>query len=571
MKLKKALEDKNLVQSFSGVRTIFGFNKEISKEQEELVAFYGFAYGYLFLKLQTETFIIGRDPRPTGTSICKALAKGFLIASKLKSTNLKILNLGIITTPLLETAVRALKADGGVIITASHNPINHNGFKFLTGESKYIDGISAPPGALLSSEQMEDIIEFINSEESIRLFNENKNQVTTTEIEKAINIPENETKRVIAERAYLDSIGNDWGITPHCLKPFTLGPALIDPNGGAGSGIDSRVLEHFGVKTVEINNEIGYPVHPVDTDNIDPSNGKHTLLRLSRETKRNNCKFGIAFDYDADRGNLVLPGDDESAVIMPQTVAAFNIALSLTRLHKSKSHLAVVMSDCTSLISEKIASAFEAKVFYVETGEINVVTKMYELRNEGYTVPIGVEGANGGTIFASSTCRDGLQVALAAAIVENEQEINHTWINIAKKTFKSMTDFKEKDFYTLKDLVDSIPVNYNAMEKLELKISDHILLKEKIEKTLNSDIAKEINTLFPNKEIFHYEGTKELDKPCDGTGGWKVKFTNPTETATVFIRGSRTEAGIFRLIIDAETKVAFDILKSFFEDTMKDL
>lgn len=565
------LSDSSLVQSFSGVRTIFGFGPDISDEHKLLVSLYGYAYGTQYLKSKAETFIISRDPRPTGKALCDALTRGFLLAAFVNGVELKIINLGIITTPLSQTAIRSLNADGGVIITASHNPINHNGFKFLSGISKYKQNYSAPPGALLSAIEMEMVIDFVGDSKNISDFLKGIDKITNARVKDALSDKENETLRVVAERAYLDSIGLDWNITPHCLKPFTLGPALIDPNGGAGSGIDSRVLEHFGVKTKEINAEVGYPEHTIDTDNIDPASGKHTLLRVTRATLRENCHFGIAFDYDADRGNLVLPGVSEDAIIMPQTVAAFNIALALARRESkgiNNKPLAIVMSDSTSLVSEKIAKAFGAAIFYVETGEINVVTKIHELREEGYDVPIGVEGSNGGTIFGSATCRDGLQVALAAAIAESDQDTNKAWITKANDTL--FLNIKEKDFYTLNDLVASIPVNYNEMLKFNLSISDHKKLKDNVEYALKNDYYQEISSIFTDFRFENYEGinVRENRDSGDGTGGWCCRLTGSSGDAFVFIRGSRTEAGIFRMIIDAENEIAFESLKRIFTSVL---
>ena len=203
-------------------------------------------------------------------------------------------------------------------------------------------------------------------------------------VPEALRKAENESARVKAERAYLDLTGRDWGIAPHCLKPLTLGPVLLDPNGGAGCGIDARVLEHFGVRVIEINAELGYPEHGIDTDGVDPASGRHMLLRVSRAAARFGAHFGVAFDYDADRGNLVLPGLDESAIIPPQRVATFNIALALAKRKLRESAgdkpLAVVASDATSLAAVRVAEAFGARVFTVETGEINVVSRMGELR-----------------------------------------------------------------------------------------------------------------------------------------------------------------------------------------------
>ncbi|MCE5198274.1 hypothetical protein LLG39_04795, partial [bacterium] len=324
--LKNALSDTRLVQSFSGVRTVFGSGSDISTEHHSLAAAYGYCYAKRVLSGGSARFLLGRDPRPTGAAVIRGLALGFLAGAVETRTDLRLIDLGIITTPLSETAIRALEADGGVMVTASHNPIDNNGFKFLTGCSENpLSG--APCGALLSAGSMgvviSDVGKLVDDGEG---FHTCCAQISQERLDQALLSADNEHSRVKAERAYLDVIGDDWGITPHCLKPLTLGPALLDPNGGAGCGIDARVLEHFGVRVIEINAELGYPEHGIDTDGIDPASGRHMLIRVSRAASRNSAHFGVAFDYDADRGNLVLPGYDESAIIPPQRVATFNIA-----------------------------------------------------------------------------------------------------------------------------------------------------------------------------------------------------------------------------------------------------
>ncbi len=482
------MADAGLVQSFSGVRTILGggpgtqacwgaalARQGISPEHEALACAYGYCYARKVLPKGESTLLLGRDPRPTGAALGRALVRGFLAGAAENESRLRVIDLGIITTPLAETAVRSLKSDGGVMVTASHNPLEHNGFKFLTGASKLGEHLKscpnseAPPGALLSAPAMAQVISHLSAlaRQEHAWYEKLAADVTPDVVDRALTEHDNEAPRIQAERAYLDVIGRDWGIAPHCLKPLTLGPALLDPNGGAGCGIDARVLEHFGVRVIEINAELGYPEHAIDTDGIDPASGRHMLLRVARAAARERAHFGVAFDYDADRGNLVLPGQDESAIIPPQQVTAFNIALALARRRLQgarEGDLAVVISDATSLASERVAAAFGAKVFVVETGEINVVTKMHSLRGEGYDVPVGVEGANGGTIFETSTCRDGLQAALSAALAESQPEVAREWIRIASRTNGEAFDPSRP--LTLAELVASVPVNPNVFLKL---------------------------------------------------------------------------------------------------------
>lgn len=557
--LESALADSGLVQSFSGVRTVFGHGPGISRERDLMACAYGYCYVQKLPKGQPLTLLLGRDPRPTGETIGRALVRGFIGGARAFGLDVCVLDLGIITTPLVETAVRALGAGGGVLVTASHNPIEHNGFKFLTGCRNSPDPNAAPAGALLSASEMADVIDGVAglaSGDGFAKFAEAVSAVDAAALESALCSENQEASRVEAERAYLDVIGRDWGVTPHCLKPLTLGPALLDPNGGAGCGIGARVLEHFGVRVIEINAELGYPEHAIDTDGVDPASGRHMLLRVSRAAARERAHFGVAFDYDADRGNLVLPGADESAIISPQRVAAFNIALALARRRvngERDGKLAVVMSDATSLASARVAKAFGAEVFLVETGEINVVTKMDTLRRDGWDVPVGVEGANGGTIFETSTCRDGLQAALSAALAESQPEVSREWARIAANVHLEVTDQ-----FSLEDLIASVPTNPNVLLRLSSPPMSHGELKQRVESVFRDKIWPKLQTRFAEYEFQNFEGTQQVDQRTgDESGAWRVMLKSPDREAFVFLRGSRTEAGVWRMIVDADSAEDF--------------
>ena len=142
--LKRALDDPYLVQSFSGVRTRFGDSAEIDADKQALSSAYGYQYGRS-LKGAAGPVILARDPRRSGRALTQALVRG-LIASGAP----EIVDLGIITTPLAQSAVRSFSAAGGIIVTGSHNPLCDNGWKFLTPARARRAG-SAPEGALLAA------------------------------------------------------------------------------------------------------------------------------------------------------------------------------------------------------------------------------------------------------------------------------------------------------------------------------------------------------------------------------------------------------------------------------------
>ena len=558
--LRVALLDTGLVQSFSGVRTVFGLGPGIRKEHETLAAAYGYCYAADVLAGRGQaSLVLGRDPRPTGNEIVRAIARGFIAWARNSGCEIELIDLGIITTPLAQTSVRALNVDGGVIVTASHNPIEHNGFKFLSGVASAGDRLTSPPGALISALVMNRIIGRVVecSIDSCLIDN-----VTLDEVDEALGDGKNEISRVTAERAYLDVIGRDWGITPHCLKPLTLGPVLLDPNGGAGCGIDARVLEHFGVRVIEINNELGYPEHSIDTDGIDPASGRHMLLRLARAAARAGAHFAVAFDYDADRGNLVLPGHEESAIVPPQQVATFNVALALARrrLTGGRGPLAVVMSDSTSLASHRVAEAFGAEIFQVETGEINVVTRMHDLRMQGYDVPVGVEGANGGTIYESSTCRDGLQVALSAAQAESTPEVACEWMHLVSGM--NGCRFDDSQQLALPELIESVPVNSNIMLKLSTPSIPHGEVKRRMEEYFSKSLWTVLQSRFESYEFQNFEGMEmPSERTGDESGAWRLMLRSSKGRSFIFFRGSRTEAGVWRMIIDADDASDFAELK----------
>jgi len=555
--LRRSLRDPILLQSFSGVRTSFGMGSGVSPEHSVLASAYGYCYAKRCAKSSTHlTILIGRDPRPTGQAIASALARGFMAATH-KGQSLKIVNIGIITTPLLQSAARAVKADGAVMITASHNPLDDNGWKFLTGVNPWSDA-HAPEGALLSSVDMRQLVEDVSalaeqpSEEAIKEIGSapHDSQVVT-------NSSFAVGARAVAEELYVRAISEDWGLQPDRPDLPSLGPVLLDPNGGAACGINRRFLEHFGVRTIEVNRELGKPNHTIDTDEIDPATGEHVLTRVARAAREHGAKFGIAFDYDADRGNLVLPGEDSSAIVRPQAVAALNVMLAMSR-QVSRAHSnrppAIVASENTSGMTEQIARSFGAETFYVETGEINVVTRMYELRSLGYTVPIGIEGANGGTIFYNSTCRDGVLTALSTALAEIEDRDGHR---------------------SLADLLSSLPSYHTPALRIETTPADHGAVKSAIEDIFAREVWPSFSNRFKSYTIYNYEGTMVFSstEAKQRQGGWKLVLEAPDRKAFLFARGSRTEAGVWRLGADspiaAEAEELLGILGDLFDRAIK--
>ena len=174
------------------------------------------------------------------------------------------------------------------------------------------------------------------------------------------------------------------------------------------------------------------------------------------------------------------------------------------------------------------------------------------------TVPVGVEGANGGTIFETSTCRDGLQAALSAALAEFQPEVSREWMRIARKAFGPLENDGETPLH---QLVDSVPVNPNVMLKLSAPPMTHGELKAHVEKTFIDRAWPKLKSRFESYQFVNFENLVVSDRRTgEESGGWRVMLDAPDRGAFVFLRGSRTESGVWRMIIDADEQEDFDAL-----------
>ena len=169
----------------------------------------------------------------------------------------------------------------------------------------------------------------------------------------------------------------------------------------------------------------GHVAHEIDVEHPRPD-GTHVLDELAERVRVEGALFGLAYDFDADRGSLTyVDAYGRAHIPSPQAAAAMNtaIALAVHRRSGDARRAAVVASDATSCRVKQVAAAFGADVFEVETGEINVVTKMQDLERRGLCPVVGVEGPNGGTVFGGTTCRDGTLVGAGALLAAADAEL----------------------------------------------------------------------------------------------------------------------------------------------------
>jgi phosphomannomutase len=268
-----------------------------------------YAIGRAFVdELGARSIAIGRDMRPSGTTLFAAFARGA------NDAGADVTDIGLVSTDALYFAVGKFGFDGGVMITASHNPAQYNGLKFTRDRAQalsYDEGLSAIKARIERGE-------FLTPER----------------------------RGTIAQK---DILGD---FAAHCLsfidpaqiKPFKI---AIDAGNGMGGKIVPSVFAHLPCEVIPLYFELDgtFPNHPASP--IEPEN----MVDLQRAVLANGCDLGVAFDGDADRMFLV---DEKGALVGGDIVTALVGLNTLKRYPGSKILYNLI---CSRSVPEAIARA----------------------------------------------------------------------------------------------------------------------------------------------------------------------------------------------------------------------
>lgn len=210
--------------------------------------------------------IVGRDTRESGTWLEQALLEGALRAgAECKSA-------GVITTPGVAFLARSLPADAGVVISASHNGFQDNGFKIFAPSGRKLDDDAE---RLIEADILAGTAKHsLGSLAGIR--------------------PEAEDAQAALRSRYLDFLQHEIarGLS---LKNQTI---VIDAANGAASGLAPRLFERLGAQVIAIN-------HEPDGRNINRDCGSLHIEGLQQKVIAAGADMGVAFDGDADRSLFV--------------------------------------------------------------------------------------------------------------------------------------------------------------------------------------------------------------------------------------------------------------------------
>jgi phosphoglucosamine mutase len=392
--------------------------------------------------------VIGKDTRLSGYMIESALTSG------LCSMGADVLLVGPVPTPGIAFLTRSLRADAGVVISASHNPYEDNGIKFFGR-----DGFKLPDE---TEQKIEDLI-FSGAIDSVR--------PTASEIGKAFRIDD-------AIGRYNEFVKSS---VPRGMDLADL-RVVMDCANGAAYKIGPRILTELGADVISLYD------HP-DGTNINQGCGSLHPEVIRRAVLANSARIGIAFDGDADR---VILCDEKGVVVDGDAVMAI-CALHMMKEGRLKRNtlVATVMSNLGLELAMQKAGG---KLVRAAVGDRYVMEKMIE---GGYN--LGGEQSGHIIFLDNNTTGDGLISALQILAVMKQTGKHLSELAECMKTYpQTLVNVKVKARLELA----SVPEISKRMAEIEKKLdgTGRLLVRysgtePKVRVMIEGENEKEINEL----------------------------------------------------------------------------
>ena len=322
------------------------------------------------------TILVGRDGRSHGDHIRN------IVVTVLKEEGINPINGDIMPTPTVLFSVHNHKYDGGIIVTASHNPIEYNGLKFVNKKGLFTISKEAS--------KIEDYYEEYAKDKEIKI-----NLINLEELEKAPNFLEEHAER-IASNVNIGLIKS---------KKFKVAVDMIN---ASACVLDPYVFDKLGVEVVPLNNipngEFAHKPEPI----------QENLIEIGELVKISGANLGFVHDPDADRLVVV---NELGEVISEE----FSITLAIENIVSRNPGRAIVLNLSTSQRGADVAEKYGSPCFRTKIGEGFVVDGIIK-----HNAVIGGEG-NGGIIYPTiNTARDSfVGIALILELLaEREKSIS---------------------------------------------------------------------------------------------------------------------------------------------------
>lgn len=398
----------------NGVRGIFGKDLTIELTIDLIYSLSTyFKYGPI---------IVGCDGRKSNEILSN------VVTSTLNSGGLDVIYAGKVPTPCLQFAIKNKKCNGGIMITASHNPPEYNGIKPCSKE-----------GVEISREDELIVEEIFYSKKFAKIDGTNKTYKDDSVI-----------------REYIDKVQSLIDVDKIKSRAFKV---VLDLGNGVQSLVAPYLLKNLGCEVITVYSDI---------DGNFPGRGPEptveNLNTLSKMVKDNNADFGVAYDGDGDRSIFC----DEKGVIHPgDRTAALLVKYLLNTKHKNAE---IICPINTTMNVSLVAQELNSKVIETKVGSVEVSREMLK-RN----AIIGLE-ENGGFMYGKiNQVRDGtMTTALILEMLANSNSFDNDFDSNLKNNQTTNTE----EFRTFSELLSSLRKIYQFKTKFQCKskeIADKII------------------------------------------------------------------------------------------------
>ncbi len=336
-----------LIKSISGIRGTIGGTPGDNLTPLDIVKFSAAFGTWVMRNSEYRKIIIGRDARPSGEAVSQ------LISNTLISMGLDVVDLGITTTPTVEVAVPDKSAAGGIIVTASHNPVQWNALKLVNSDGEFL---SAEMGAEILGIAERNDYNFADVHKFGKISTDNN--YLEKHIDKILNLP-------MVDAAAIEKCNFN---------------VVVDAVNSSGGIAVPRLLKALGVTNIH-----EMFCEPTGLFPHNPEPLPENIFQISQEMHHGKYDLGIVVDPDVDR--LALLSETGEPFGEEYTL----VAVSLYVLEQKKGSTVTNLSSSQALryVTEKAGQ----QSYTTAVGEVNVVSKMKEVN-----AVIGGEG-NGGIIL----------------------------------------------------------------------------------------------------------------------------------------------------------------------------
>ncbi|MEO5583141.1 MAG: phosphoglucosamine mutase [Saprospiraceae bacterium] len=412
-----------LLKSISGIRGTIGGTQGENLTPNDIISFTAAFASLIKKKFPSPIVFVGRDGRDSGPMVQE------LVQQTLISMGIDVLDAGLTTTPSLEMSVIKEKAQGGIMITASHNPMNWNALKFMNESGEFIDATTGEELLALSSLQIS--------------YSPHDKIGKVTQYKKSII-------------HHITAILKLKSVEPSLIQKRNF-KIVVDAINSTGSLSIPPLLEKLGCECILINGDInGKFAH-------NPEPLPEHLGDLIAAVKKNKADLGIIVDPDVDRLAFVC----ENGEPFGEEYTLVSIADFITSTQKGNTVSNLSSTQALRDITIKNGGEYSASA----VGEVNVVTKMKAVR-----AVIGGEG-NGGIIYPELHYGRDAMVGIALFLTQLAKfkkpvsllRANYPDYMISKNKVE-LTDKKQMDkiFRNLKEKYNKHKLNYEDGLRIDL-------------------------------------------------------------------------------------------------------